>query len=60
MEWQAHEDWMQFGHTKARVYRVETEFLGRHIYFFTSRVGEMLLGGIPQQAHLPQRGVQHF
>src|SRR5208283_4339849 len=41
-EWQAHEDWMQFGHSKVRVYRLETDFLGQHVHVFISRAGEVL------------------
>lgn len=42
IQWEAHEDWMQFGHSKVRVYRLDTEILGQHIYVFTSRAGEIL------------------
>jgi hypothetical protein len=60
VEWQAHEDWIQIGHSKARGYRLETEFLGRHIYIFTSRVGEILLVEFPNQITLRNEAFEHF
>jgi len=60
VEWQAHEDWMQIGHTKARVYRVETEFLGRRISLFTSRVGEILWVELPNKITLRNGVFEHF
>jgi hypothetical protein len=58
--WQAHEDWMMFGHTKARVYRLETVMLGRHINVFTSRVGEILRVEFPNQITLRNDAFEHF
>ena len=49
MQWQAHEDWMQFGHSKVRVYRLETEFLGQRLRIFTSRAGEILWVDAPNE-----------
>jgi hypothetical protein len=60
VEWQAHEDWMQFGHTKARVYRVETTFFGRRIYLFISRVGEILWVELPNNITLRNGAFEHF
>jgi hypothetical protein len=60
MHLQAHEDWMQFGHSKARAYRLETEFLGRHIYVFTSRVGEILWVELPDSITLRNEAFEHF
>jgi hypothetical protein len=60
IELQAHEDWMQFGHSKARSYRLETEFLGRHIYVFTSRVGEILWVELPGNITLRNEAFEHF
>ncbi len=60
MRWQAHEDWMQFGHSKARVYRVETALLGRPIYLFTSRVGEILWVELPNKITLRNQAFEHF
>ena len=60
VKWQAHEDWMMFGHTKARVYRLETVILGRHINVFTSRVGEILRVELPNQITLRYDALEHF
>jgi hypothetical protein len=60
VEWQAHEDWIQVGHNKARAYRLETEFLGRHIYLFTSRVGEILWVEFPDKITLRNEAFEHF
>jgi hypothetical protein len=60
MKLQAHEDWMQFGHSKARAYRLETVFLGRHIYLFTSRVGEVLWVIFPEDITLRNEAFEHF
>jgi hypothetical protein len=58
--WQAHEDWIQIGHNKARAYRLETVFLGRHIYLFTSRVGEILWVEFPDKITLRNEAFEHF
>jgi hypothetical protein len=60
VEWEAHEDWMQFGHSKARAYRLETVFLGRHIYLFTSRVGEILWVEFPGKITFRNDAFEHF
>jgi hypothetical protein len=60
VEWQAHEDWMPVGHTKARAYRLETELLGRHIYLFTSRVGEILWVEFPNKITLRNEAFEHL
>jgi hypothetical protein len=60
VQWQAHEDWMMFGHTKARVYRLETVILGRHINVFTSRVGEILKVELPNKITLRNDAFEHF
>jgi len=60
MALQAHEDWMQFGHSKARAYRLEAVFLGRHIYLFTSRVGEILWVELPDSITLRNEAFEHF
>jgi hypothetical protein len=60
LEWQAHEDWMQFGHSKVRVYRLETEFLGQHVSVFISRVGEVLWAELPHQLSLRNEAFTHF
>jgi hypothetical protein len=60
MDLQAHEDWMQFGHSKVRVFRLETVFLGRHVYLFTSRVGEILWVELPDNITLRNEAFEHF
>jgi hypothetical protein len=60
MELQAHEDWMQFGHSKARAYRLETMLLGRHISLFTSRVGEILRVELPDNITLRNQAFENF
>jgi hypothetical protein len=60
MQWQAHEDWMQFGHTRARVYRLETDFLGQHIYLFISRAGEVLWAEFPNKLTFRNEAFEHF
>ncbi len=60
MEWQAHEDWMQFGHSRVRVYRLETDFLAQHIYVFISRVGEVLWVEFPNKLTLQNEAFSHF
>ncbi len=60
IQWQAHEDWIQFGHSKARAYRLETEILGRHIYVFVSRVGEILWVEFPNKLTLRNDAFNHF
>lgn len=60
VHWDAHEDWMQFGHNKVRVYRLETEFFGQHFYIFTSRVGEILWVEAPNKLTFRNEAFNHF
>jgi hypothetical protein len=60
VQWQAHEDWMQFGHSKARVYRVETALFGRPVYLFASRVGEILWVEFPDKITFRNEAFEHF
>ncbi|HUD84357.1 MAG TPA: hypothetical protein VMQ67_12670, partial [Candidatus Saccharimonadales bacterium] len=60
IHWQAHEDWIQFGHSKARAYRLETEILGRRCYVFVSRVGEILWVEFPNKITLRNDAFSHF
>jgi hypothetical protein len=60
LDLQAHEDWMTFGHSKAHVYRLETVILGRHLYLFTSRVGEILWVEFPDKITLRNEAFEHF
>ena len=60
IHWQAHEDWIQFGHSEARAYRLETEILGRRCYVFVSRVGEILWVEFPNKITLRNDAFSHF
>jgi hypothetical protein len=60
IHWQAHEDWIQFGHSKARAYRLETEFFGQRVYVFVSRVGEILWVEFPNKITLRNDAFSHF
>ncbi len=60
VQWQAHEDWINFGHTRARAYRIETALLGNHIRIFTSRVGEILWVELPNGVTLRNEAFEHF
>jgi hypothetical protein len=60
LTWEAHEDWMKFGHSKVRVYRLETTFFGQHLYIFTSRVGEILWVEAPNKLTLRNEAFSHF
>jgi hypothetical protein len=42
------------------VYRLETEVLGRHIYLFISRVGEILRVEFPDNITLRNEAFAHF
>jgi hypothetical protein len=60
IQWDAHEDWMQVGHSKVRVYRLETEFFGQHLYIYTSRVGEILRVEAPDKLTFRNEAFNHF
>ncbi len=60
MRWEAHEDRMQFGHSKVRVYRLEARLLGQTIYIFVSRVGEILWVELPNHITLRNDAFSHF
>jgi len=60
IHWEAHEDWMNFGHSRVRVYRLETEFLGQRIRIFTSRIGEILWVDAPNKITLRNEAFSHF
>jgi hypothetical protein len=60
LKWEAHEDWMQFGHSRTRVYRLETGFLGMNFYLFTSRVGEILWVEGPNKLTVRNTAFSHF
>ncbi|HWD17787.1 MAG TPA: hypothetical protein VHB20_00795 [Verrucomicrobiae bacterium] len=58
--WQAHEDHMQFGHSRVRVYRLEAQFLGRHVDVFVSLVGEILWVQLPNDLTVRNEAFDHF
>ena len=60
LKWDAHEDWMQFGHARVKVYRLETELFGQHLRIFTSRVGEILWVEAPNKLTLRNEAFLHF
>lgn len=60
IHWQAHEDWIHFGHSKARAYRLETQIFGRTIYVFVSRVGEILWVEFPNKITLRNDAFSRF
>jgi hypothetical protein len=60
LKWDAHEDWMKFGHSRVRVYRLETQFLGQHLYVFTSQVGEILWVEAPNKLTFRNEAFNHF
>jgi hypothetical protein len=58
--WDAHEDWMPFGHSKVRVYRLETVFFGQRLSFFISRAGEILSVDAPDNVTLRNTAFSRF
>ena len=52
MKWQGYEDHMMLGHSRIRVYRLESHFLGQKIDLFISRAGEIMLAEFPNQITL--------
>ncbi len=56
----AHEDHMQFGHSRVRVYRLETQWLGQRVYLFVSMVGEILWVEFPNGLTLRNEAFDHF
>jgi hypothetical protein len=48
LKWEAHNDWLDVGHTAVRVYRLETSVLGHYpVVVIISRVGEILRVELP-------------
>ncbi len=60
MRWEAHEHRMQFGHSKVRVYRLDSHLLGQTISLFVSRVGEILWVELPNHITLRNEAFSHF
>jgi hypothetical protein len=61
LTWEAHNDWMKFGHSKVRVYRLEAKVLDRFkIFIFVSRVGEILWVHLPNEVVMSNDEFEHF
>ncbi len=60
LQWKAHEDWMQFGHSRVRVYRLETEIFGQRLSILTSRAGEILWVEAPNKLTFRNEAFSHF
>jgi hypothetical protein len=60
VHWEAHEDWMQFGHSRVQVYRLETQVLGQHLFVFISRAGEILWVEGPNKITFRNEAFSHF
>ncbi|HZM04114.1 MAG TPA: hypothetical protein VFC44_13970 [Candidatus Saccharimonadales bacterium] len=60
IRWEAHEDWMQFGHSRVRVFRLETQLVGQHFYLFISRAGEILWAEGPNKITFRNDAFSHF
>ncbi|MDB6024314.1 MAG: hypothetical protein JWM68_537 [Verrucomicrobiales bacterium] len=61
LDWKAHNDWMRFGHSKVRVYKLEAKLLDRFkVFVFVSRVGEILWVHLPDELVLSNDAFTHF
>jgi hypothetical protein len=60
LQWKAHDDWMQLGHSRVRVYTLETEFFGQRFSIYTSRAGEILWVDAPNQLTLRNETFSHL
>lgn len=61
LQWEAHNDWMRFGHSRVRVYRIEARLLDNlKIFVFVSRVGEILWVHLPDELVLSNNAFEHF
>lgn len=60
IHWNAHEDWLEFGHSRVQVYRVDTIFFGQHLTVFTSPVGEILRVDLPNHLMLQNEAFNHL
>ena len=60
LEWQAYADTMQFGHSRVGVYRLETRILGRKVFVFVSKVGEILWVELPDKIVFRNDAFAHF
>ena len=61
LKWTARNDWMKFGHSQVRVFRLEAHLIGRYnIFIFVSRVGEILWVELPDEIILSNEAFSHF
>ena len=61
LQWTARNDWMKFGHSQVKVFRLEARLLGQYkIYVFVSRVGEILWVELPDKIILSNDDFSHF
>jgi hypothetical protein len=60
LHWQAHEDHIQFGHSRVRVYRLDAQWLGQRLHIFVSLVGEILWVELPNGVSLRHEAFDHF
>ncbi|MDQ6630175.1 MAG: hypothetical protein M3Y82_00270 [Verrucomicrobiota bacterium] len=61
LKWEARHDWMKFGHSKVRVFRLEARLLDRYkISVFVSRVGEILWVQLPDEIIFSNDAFTHF
>jgi hypothetical protein len=56
-QWEAHEDRMNFGQSKLRVYRLDSSVLGQHIEVVVSRIGEILWVDLPFHISLRNQAI---
>jgi len=61
LNWAARNDWMKFGHSRVRVYRLQARVLDRfQASVFISRVGEILWVQLPDEIVLSNDAFTHF
>ena len=61
LKWEARHDWIQFGHSRDRVYRVEAKLFDRfRIYIFVNRAGEVMWVHLPDEYVLANDAFTHF
>jgi hypothetical protein len=61
LQWDARTDWMQVGHTRVRVYRLEARVLDKYrAVVLVSRVGEILSVELPNDVHLINEALALF
>lgn len=61
LKWEANNDFMRFGHSKVRVYRLHAKIMGRYEAFvFVSRIGEILWIELPDKIVLSNDAFTHF